>query len=96
MPASGIVPILTRARARWDDDLEQRREPTGDDDFDFDAHRADVYALGMVLLEAIIGPTAAKLLNPVPLGRNRPKDSLKVVMRRLCGRSLAECPSSGP
>jgi eukaryotic-like serine/threonine-protein kinase len=55
-------------------------DPTGiDDDPDLDAHRADVYSLGMVLLEAIVGPLAAKHVIAVPLERDRGKDSPKVV-----------------
>jgi eukaryotic-like serine/threonine-protein kinase len=67
--------------ASCDSDRLKRPEPTGKNgELDGDAHRADVYALGMVLLETLIGPTALKLVNPVPAAPDRSKDSLKIVV----------------
>jgi eukaryotic-like serine/threonine-protein kinase len=76
--ASNGTDPRTSAGSGWSDRLNGPDATGKDNDCDLDAHRADVYSLGMVLLEAIVGPAAAKLAVGVPAEVDRRKDFLKV------------------
>jgi serine/threonine protein kinase len=74
-PLNGVSP--TTGRLGGSLALPGSRDGEDQDDL---AHQGDVYALGMVLLEAMLGPAALKLVNPVRVGPGRSQDSLKLVV----------------